>query len=101
MAPVRNYNEYTLYREFAHFAEDVNGKFEEIQNEIKEIRAGQVRIETIVSTNTNKIGSLQSKDMITLEEKKGKFELKKVALMGGLPIAGGIVSFIIQKLFFP
>lgn len=90
---IRSYNEYTLYREFEHFASDVDEKFEKIEGEITEIR-------DIIKANSNKLDSLIRKDAVIIEGKKGVLELKKVAIIGGLPSAGGIITLVIQRLFF-
>lgn len=90
---IRSYNEYTLYREFEHFASDVDEKFEKIEGEITEIR-------DMIKANSNKLDSLIRKDAVIIEGKRGVLELKKVAIIGGLPSAGGIITLVIQRLFF-
>jgi hypothetical protein len=90
---IRNYNEYTLYREFEHFASDVDEKFDKIEADIAEMKE-------LVKSNSEKLNSLVRKDAIIIDGKKGVLELKKVAIIGGLPSAGGIITLVIQKLFF-
>jgi hypothetical protein len=90
---IRSYNEYTLYREFEHFASDVDEKFDKIESEIEEIKK-------LVTANSAKLDGLIKKDAVIIEGKKGVLELKKVAIIGGLPSAGGIITLVIQKLFF-
>lgn len=90
---IRSYNEYTLYREFEHFASDVDEKFEKIEKDITEIR-------DMVKANSGKLDSMIKKDAVIIEGKRGVLELKKVAIIGGLPSAGGIITLVIQRLFF-